>query len=78
MAEESANNSLPTNPLIDDDTGSDFGVKSTTMTTSSPPTCGASLMAKGEIPELTDFLKKQPSPRKNDRPSMTVAGYLVA
>jgi hypothetical protein len=28
-----------------------------TMTTSSSPTCGASLVAKGEIPELFDFFK---------------------
>jgi hypothetical protein len=59
MAEESANNPPPTNPSInDDDARSNFGAESTAMTTSSSLTHGASLMAKGEIPKLTDFFKK--------------------
>jgi hypothetical protein len=58
MAEESANNPH-TNPSInDDDAKSDSGAESTTILTSSSPTHDASLMAKGEIPELTDFFKK--------------------
>jgi hypothetical protein len=57
MAMESASNPPPTNPSIDDDTGSDSGAESTTMTTSSSLTHGACLMVKGEIPELTDFIK---------------------
>jgi hypothetical protein len=43
--------------LIDDNDGSDSGAESTAMMTSSSPTRGASLMAKGEIPELTNFFK---------------------
>jgi hypothetical protein len=59
MAEEFANNPPPTNPSInDDDTGGNSRVESTTMTTSSSPTHGTSLMAKGEIPKLMDFFKK--------------------
>jgi hypothetical protein len=45
------------NPLADEDTGSDSGAESVTATTSSP-TCGATLMAKGEVPKLSDFFKK--------------------
>jgi hypothetical protein len=58
MVTESTSNLLPTNPSIDDDAGGDSGAESTAMTTSSSLTCGASMMAKGEIPELTDFFKK--------------------
>jgi hypothetical protein len=57
MATESASNPPPTNPSLDDDVGSDSGVESTTMTTSSSPTHGTCLMVKGEIPELMDFFK---------------------
>jgi hypothetical protein len=49
----------PTNPSInDDDARSNSGVESTAMTISSSLTHNASLMAKGEIPELTNFFKK--------------------
>jgi hypothetical protein len=58
MTTESTSNLLSTNPSIDDDAGADSGAESTAMTTSSSPTCGTSMMAKGEIPELTDFFKK--------------------
>jgi hypothetical protein len=59
MAEESANNPPHTNLSInDDDTGSNSGAESTAVSTSTSPTRDASLMAKGEIPELTDFFKK--------------------
>jgi hypothetical protein len=57
MAKESASNPPPTNPSIDDDVGSDSRAKNTTMMTSSFPTRSTSLMAKGEIHELTDFFK---------------------
>jgi hypothetical protein len=57
MAKESTSNPPPTNPLIDDDAGSDSRVESTAMMTSSSPTHGASLMATGEIPKLMDFFK---------------------
>jgi hypothetical protein len=41
-----------------DDSGHDSGTDSTTMAASSSPTCSVAKMAKGEIPELTDFFKK--------------------
>jgi hypothetical protein len=41
-----------------DDSGHDSEMKSTTMAASSSPTHGATTMAKGEIPELTNFFKK--------------------
>jgi hypothetical protein len=78
MAEEFANNPPPTNPLIDDDdVGSDSRVEITTMRTSSSLTRVASLMAKGEIPELAYFFKKTTVTEEERQPSMTVAGYLV-
>jgi hypothetical protein len=58
VAKEFANNPLLNNPPIDDDARSDSGAESTAMTTSSFLTHDVSLMAKGEIPELTDFFKK--------------------
>jgi hypothetical protein len=58
VAKEFANNRLLTNPPIDDDARSDSGAESTAMTTSSFLTHDVSLMAKGEIPDLTDFFKK--------------------
>jgi hypothetical protein len=58
MAEESANNPHTNPPINDDDAKSDSRAESTTISTSSSPTHDASLMAKGEIPELTDFFKK--------------------
>jgi hypothetical protein len=58
MDTESASNLPPTNPSINDDAGGDFGAESSVMMTSSSLTRGASLMAKGEIPELTDFFKR--------------------
>jgi hypothetical protein len=58
MATKSTSNLLPTNPSIDDDAGGDSGAQSTALTTSSSLTRGASMMAKGEIPELTDFFEK--------------------
>jgi hypothetical protein len=57
MAEGPALDPTPVNPSVDDDTGSDFGVESIAIMTSSP-TRGTTLMAKGEIPELSDFFKK--------------------
>jgi hypothetical protein len=57
MAEEPSHDPIVTNPLADEDTGNDSGAKSFTATTSSP-TRGTTLMAKGEIPELSDFFKK--------------------
>jgi hypothetical protein len=58
MATKSTSNLLPANSSIDDDTRGDSGAESTVMTTSSSLTRGASMMAKGEIPEVTYFFKK--------------------
>jgi hypothetical protein len=41
-----------------DDLGHDSGAESTMMATSSSPTHGATKMAEGGIPELTDFFQK--------------------
>jgi hypothetical protein len=41
-----------------DDSGHDSRVESTAMAASSSPTHGATRMAEGKIPELTDFFKK--------------------
>jgi hypothetical protein len=57
MATDSIINPLPTNPSLDDDAGDESRAESTMMTNSSSPTRGAALMAKGQIPELTDFFK---------------------
>jgi hypothetical protein len=59
MAEGRSHDPTVANPPADEDTGSDSGAESITMITSSP-TRGATLMAKGEIPELSDFFKKTP------------------
>jgi hypothetical protein len=57
MATYSITNPLPTNLSLDDDAGDESEAKSTVMTNSSYPTRGAALIAKGKIPELTDFFK---------------------
>jgi hypothetical protein len=46
------------NPPVDESTRSDSEAKSTAMITSSSPTRGVSMMAKGEIPELINFFKE--------------------
>jgi hypothetical protein len=58
MAKGPAHDPDAINPLVDESTRSDSEAESTAMTTSSSPTRGVSMMAKGEIPELTDFFKK--------------------
>jgi hypothetical protein len=58
MAEGPAHDPAVVNPSVDESTRSDSEAESTAMTTSSSPTHGVSMMAKGEIPELTDFFKK--------------------
>jgi hypothetical protein len=57
MAEGPSCDPIVDNPQTDEDIGSDSGAESIAATTSSP-TSGASLMAKGEILELSDFFKK--------------------
>jgi hypothetical protein len=57
MAERPSRDPIVANPSVDEDTGNDSGAESVAAMASSP-TCGAALMAKGEIPELSDFFKK--------------------
>jgi hypothetical protein len=57
MAEGPSRDPTVINPPADEDTRSDSGAESITVMTSSP-TRDATLMAKGEIPELSDFFKK--------------------
>jgi hypothetical protein len=57
MAEGPSRDPIVANPPTDRDTGNDARAESVAATTSSP-TRGAALMAKGKIPELSDFLKK--------------------
>jgi hypothetical protein len=73
MAEELVNDPHTNVSINDDDAESDSGAESPTISTSSSPTRGASLMAKGEIPELTDFFKKT-SATEEERLAMPVAG----
>jgi hypothetical protein len=54
MAEEPSHDPIVSSLSTDEDTGKDFGVESIT-TTASSLTRGVTLMAKGEIPELSDF-----------------------
>jgi hypothetical protein len=58
MAEGPVHDPIAVNPSVDESTRSDSEAENTTMTTSSCLTHGVSMMAKGEIPELTDFFKK--------------------
>jgi hypothetical protein len=58
MAEGPAHDPAAADPPTDNCTRSDSEAESTAMTTSSSPTRGASMMTKGEIPELTNFFKK--------------------
>jgi hypothetical protein len=50
-----------------DDSRHDSWMKSTAMAASSSPTHGATKMAEGEIPELTDFFKKMTVTKDNHR-----------
>jgi hypothetical protein len=59
-----------------DDLGHDSGVKSAVMVASSSPTCGATRMAKGEISELTNFLKKM-TVTEDDRRAYHDRGWLI-
>jgi hypothetical protein len=75
MAEGPSHDPIITNPLADEDTRNDYGVESVTATTSSP-THGAALMAKGEIPELSDFVKKT-SVTDDERQAYHERGWLT-
>jgi hypothetical protein len=57
MATNSISNPLPTNPSLNDDAGDESGAESMAMTNLSSPNRCTALMAKGEIPELTDFFR---------------------
>jgi hypothetical protein len=57
MAKGPSRDPIVTNPPVDEDIGNDSGAESVVTTTSSP-TRGTALMAKGKIPELSDFFKK--------------------
>jgi hypothetical protein len=58
-----------------DDSGHDSGAESAAMVASSP-TCGATRMAVGEIPELTDFFKKM-TVTEDDRQTYHGRGWLT-
>jgi hypothetical protein len=57
MAKGPSHNPAVANPPTDEDTGRNSGAESIIAMTYSP-TRGATLMAKGEIPKLSDFFKK--------------------
>jgi hypothetical protein len=57
MDEGPSHDPIVANPSADEDTRNDSGAESVAAMTSSP-TCGAAMMAKGEIPELSDLFKK--------------------
>jgi hypothetical protein len=75
MAEGPARDPTPLNPPVDNDIGSDSGAESVAVTPSSP-THGTALMAKGEIPELSDFFKKT-SVTDKDRQAYHNRGWLL-
>jgi hypothetical protein len=59
-----------------DDSGHDSGAESTAMASSSSPTRGVTRMAKGEIPELTDFFNKT-AVTEDDRRAYHDRGWLT-
>jgi hypothetical protein len=75
MAKGPAHNPTVANPPVDEDTRSDPGAESIAVTASSP-TRGAALMAKGEIPELSDFFKKM-SVTDDERQAYHDRGWLT-
>jgi hypothetical protein len=75
MAEGPSRDPIITNPSADEDTGNDSGMKSITATASSL-TCGTALMAKGEIPEQSNFFKKT-SVTDSERQAYHERGWLT-
>jgi hypothetical protein len=75
MAKGPSRDPIVTNPPTDEDTGNNSGVESIAATTSSP-THGAVVMAKGEIPELSNFFKKT-SVTDGERQAYHVRGWLT-
>jgi hypothetical protein len=59
-----------------DDSGHGFRAEIAVMVASSSPTRGATRMAKGEIPELTDFFKKT-TVTKDDHQAYHDRGWLI-
>jgi hypothetical protein len=62
--------------INDEDSRNDSGVKSVVMVTSSSPTCDATKMADGKLPELTDFFKKM-TVTEDNRKAYHNRGWLV-
>jgi hypothetical protein len=74
MATDPITNPLPTNLSLNDDDGDESKAKSTVMINSSSPTRGTALMAKGEIPELTDFFKGTTISEEVSKPTTVMVG----
>jgi hypothetical protein len=75
MAEGPSRDPTITNPPADEHTGSDSGVENIAVKASSP-TCGATLMAKGEIHVPSDFFKKT-SVTDNESQAYRECGWLT-
>jgi hypothetical protein len=75
MAKGPSRDPIVTNPPADEDTENDSGAESVVAMTSSP-THGAALMAKGKIPELSDFFKKT-SVTDSERQAYHECGWLT-
>jgi hypothetical protein len=75
MAEGPSHDPIVTNPPADEDIVNDSGMESVAATTSSP-TRGVALMAKGKIPELSDFFKKT-SVTDDERQAYHERGWLT-
>jgi hypothetical protein len=75
MAEGATRNPTIANQTADEDTGSDSGVESTVVMACSP-TCGTTLMAKGEISKLSNFFKKM-HVTDEERQAYHVCGWLT-
>jgi hypothetical protein len=76
MPEGPSRNPIIANPPADEDTENDSGAESIIATTSSP-THGTALMAKGKISELSDFFKKT-SVTDGERQAYHKRGWLTS
>jgi hypothetical protein len=75
MAEGPSRDPIVANPPADEDTWSDSRAESIAATTSTP-TRGTTLLAKGEISELSDFFKKT-SVTDDERQAYHERGWLT-
>jgi hypothetical protein len=75
MAEGPSRDPIVANLPVDEDIGNGSGAESIAATASSP-TRGAALMAKGEIPKLSDFFKKT-SATDDERQAYHKRGWLT-